>query len=216
MCAHYLSAQGFTGVGGGRFFINGVDTEDQRRRAAAHLSARSRAAAAVGLHARRQLQQDGRHQGADDRAARGAESGAAAVRPCERADLRAGQSEEQVHFAGNWRLRNLAPRCAPRAMARALAGHRHGCHVRRRRGRLQGERCDPAFENPRGPRRPRHAVRPLQAALGAENLFDQYPDANPAAVNGTGTAAFSNYSPFGRSGALPVQPCEHGLLMEPR
>jgi iron complex outermembrane recepter protein len=40
----------------------------------------------------------------------------------------------------------------------------------------------------------------LQAALGAENLFDQYPDSNPPSVNTTGTQAFSNYSPFGRSG----------------
>ena len=40
----------------------------------------------------------------------------------------------------------------------------------------------------------------LQAAVGAENLFDTYPDSNPPAVNPTGTAAFSNYSPFGRSG----------------
>ena len=40
----------------------------------------------------------------------------------------------------------------------------------------------------------------LQAALGAENLFDTYPDSNPPAVNSTGTAAFSNYSPFGRAG----------------
>jgi iron complex outermembrane recepter protein len=40
----------------------------------------------------------------------------------------------------------------------------------------------------------------LQGALGAENLFDTYPDSNPPAVNATGTAAFSNYSPFGRAG----------------
>ena len=37
-------------------------------------------------------------------------------------------------------------------------------------------------------------------ALGAENLFDQYPDPNPPVANPTGTTAFSNYSPFGRSG----------------
>jgi iron complex outermembrane receptor protein len=35
---------------------------------------------------------------------------------------------------------------------------------------------------------------------GAENLFDEYPDPTPPVVNATGTAAFSNYSPFGRSG----------------
>ena len=40
----------------------------------------------------------------------------------------------------------------------------------------------------------------LKLALGAENLFDVYPDPNPPAVNTTGTTAFSNYSPFGRSG----------------
>jgi iron complex outermembrane receptor protein len=40
----------------------------------------------------------------------------------------------------------------------------------------------------------------LNMALGAENLLDQYPDPNPSAVNTTGTASFSNYSPFGRAG----------------
>ncbi|WP_374579893.1 TonB-dependent receptor plug domain-containing protein [Pseudoduganella sp.] len=40
----------------------------------------------------------------------------------------------------------------------------------------------------------------LTAALGVENMFDQYPDAYPAALNGTGNAPYSNYSPFGRSG----------------
>lgn len=40
----------------------------------------------------------------------------------------------------------------------------------------------------------------LTAALGAENLFDQYPDPYPASLNSTGNAPFSNYSPFGRSG----------------
>ena len=37
-------------------------------------------------------------------------------------------------------------------------------------------------------------------AIGAENVLDSYPSENPAAVNATGTAAFSNYSPFGRAG----------------
>jgi iron complex outermembrane receptor protein len=43
-------------------------------------------------------------------------------------------------------------------------------------------------------------TRHLNLALGAENLFDEYPDPNPPTVNTTGTTAFSNYSPFGRSG----------------
>ncbi|MET0532800.1 MAG: hypothetical protein ABW171_01130 [Steroidobacter sp.] len=40
----------------------------------------------------------------------------------------------------------------------------------------------------------------LQVALGADNVTDEYPDKTPPAVNATGTTAFSNYSPFGRSG----------------
>jgi iron complex outermembrane receptor protein len=40
----------------------------------------------------------------------------------------------------------------------------------------------------------------IKVALGAENLFDVYPDANTPLVNTTGTSSFSNYSPFGRSG----------------
>jgi iron complex outermembrane receptor protein len=40
----------------------------------------------------------------------------------------------------------------------------------------------------------------VQFALGAENLFDQYPDANPATLNTTGSTSFSNFSPFGYNG----------------
>jgi iron complex outermembrane receptor protein len=40
----------------------------------------------------------------------------------------------------------------------------------------------------------------IKLSAGAENLFDQYPDANTPNINTTGTTSFSNYSPFGRSG----------------
>jgi iron complex outermembrane receptor protein len=40
----------------------------------------------------------------------------------------------------------------------------------------------------------------LRFALGAENLLDEYPDAFPVERNATGNAPFSNYSPFGRAG----------------
>ena len=40
----------------------------------------------------------------------------------------------------------------------------------------------------------------LQLALGADNILDEYPDASPIANNTTGNTPFSNYSPFGRSG----------------
>ena len=40
----------------------------------------------------------------------------------------------------------------------------------------------------------------MNLALGADNLFDTYPDSLPPLLNASGTTAFSNYSPFGRSG----------------
>jgi iron complex outermembrane receptor protein len=40
----------------------------------------------------------------------------------------------------------------------------------------------------------------VRAAFGADNLTDEYPDANTPNLNPTGTTSFSNYSPFGRSG----------------
>ena len=40
----------------------------------------------------------------------------------------------------------------------------------------------------------------IKFALGADNILDEYPDANPPALNGTGNTPFSNYAPFGRSG----------------
>lgn len=39
-------------------------------------------------------------------------------------------------------------------------------------------------------------------SAGAENLFDEYPDAYPNSRNTTGNTPFSNYAPFGRSGRL--------------
>ena len=47
----------------------------------------------------------------------------------------------------------------------------------------------------------RYALTPkLTLALGADNVFDQYPETLPPALNTTGNTPFSNYSPFGRSG----------------
>jgi iron complex outermembrane receptor protein len=39
-------------------------------------------------------------------------------------------------------------------------------------------------------------------AIGAENITDRYPDAYPINLNTTGNTPYTNYSPFGRSGRL--------------
>lgn len=40
----------------------------------------------------------------------------------------------------------------------------------------------------------------VRVAVGADNVFDEYPTKNPVALNTTSNTPFSNYSPFGRSG----------------
>jgi iron complex outermembrane receptor protein len=40
----------------------------------------------------------------------------------------------------------------------------------------------------------------VKFAIGADNVTDVYPDPLPPALNTTGATSFSNYSPFGRSG----------------
>lgn len=40
----------------------------------------------------------------------------------------------------------------------------------------------------------------VKFAVGADNVTDVYPDALPPSLNTTGATSFSNYSPFGRSG----------------
>jgi iron complex outermembrane receptor protein len=40
----------------------------------------------------------------------------------------------------------------------------------------------------------------IKLALGAENVFDEYPEPVPIALNSTGNAPYSNYAPYGRSG----------------
>jgi len=51
----------------------------------------------------------------------------------------------------------------------------------------------------------------LTLALGAENLFDAYPDAFPVSRNTTGNTSFSNYSPFGRSGRFLYARVNYGF-----
>jgi iron complex outermembrane receptor protein len=40
----------------------------------------------------------------------------------------------------------------------------------------------------------------IKLAVGADNVFDEYPDPHPPGLNTTGATSFSNLSPFGRSG----------------
>jgi len=54
-------------------------------------------------------------------------------------------------------------------------------------------------------------TRKLSLALGADNVFDRYPETLPPALNTTGNTPFSNYSPFGRSGRFVYMRANYGF-----
>jgi iron complex outermembrane receptor protein len=47
-----------------------------------------------------------------------------------------------------------------------------------------------------------HVSKRFTFAIGANNLFDVYPDKNNAAVNLSGISEYSSYSPFGFNGGF--------------
>jgi iron complex outermembrane receptor protein len=54
-------------------------------------------------------------------------------------------------------------------------------------------------------------TKSLNLALGADNLFDAYPETLPPALNTTGNTPFSNYAPFGRSGRFIYARASYGF-----
>lgn len=54
-------------------------------------------------------------------------------------------------------------------------------------------------------------TKQLHVAIGADNVFDVYPEPNPASLNTTGASAFSSYSPFGRSGRFVYARVKYGF-----
>jgi iron complex outermembrane receptor protein len=115
--------------------------------------------------------------------------------------LEQGQPKDKITASANWRLGGAG------ATLRAT-----------RYGKVLSPNVNPAADNSSPPSviaaldqrlsaktlvdlEGRYALtRQFTLALGAENLFDQYPDPVSPAVNPSGNAPFPNYSPFGRSG----------------
>ena len=90
----------------------------------------------------------------------------------------------------NWSLDRFGAHAARHALRR---GARSGHHGQRSTSTLGAETLvdlEARFD----------VTERIRFALGAENVFDEYPDAFPVARNTTGNTPFSNYSPFGRSG----------------
>ncbi|WP_229474437.1 TonB-dependent receptor plug domain-containing protein [Pseudoduganella lurida] len=186
---NFLEANGFPGVGGGRFFINGVDTTTKGVDVVVNYPWN------LGSAGRFDLTLAGNYT--DTEVTKVPQTAAlAALSPApvlfDRVNVltfEQGTPKTKYTASGTW---NLGP------WGTTLRATRYG--------KVLTPGTTAALDHTMSARtlvdlEGRFAIsKALSVALGAENLFDQYPDPYPAALNTTGNAPYTNYSPFGRSG----------------
>jgi iron complex outermembrane receptor protein len=186
---NYIAAQGFVGVGGGRFFINGVNTTTDGVDIVMNWPVNAGAAGRFDTTLAANFN-------STEVTKTPVTAQLAALNPApalfDRANIIAieeGQPRNKFSANLNWKLGPFG------ATARAT-----------RYGKTMTPGTTAAFDFPLAARtivdlEGRYALTPkLTLALGADNVFDQYPETLPPALNTTGNTPFSNYSPFGRSG----------------
>ncbi|QGZ41453.1 iron complex outermembrane receptor protein [Pseudoduganella flava] len=185
----YLTSHGFPGVGGGRFFINGVDTTTKGVDVVFNYPW------TLGAAGRFDLTVAGNYTNTEvTKVPTTAELAALSPAPVlfDRVNVltfEQGTPKTKFTASGTWSMGPFG------ATLRAT-----------RYGKVLTPGTTPALDHTMSAQtlvdlEGRYAItKALSLAIGAENLFDQYPDAYPAALNTTGNAPFTNYSPFGRSG----------------
>ncbi len=189
----FLTAQGFIGVGGGRFFINGVDTETEGVDVVISWPVATNGAGNF------DFMLVGNWNSTDVTAvpppseALGQIYAPAAPPPLfgrvNVLTFEDGTPQDKFAAVVNWNLGGL------------------GATLRATR---YGEALDPGTSAPLDFTLGSQTLIDLEArfefakrfkvAIGAENITDEYPDEFAVNRNGTGNTPFSNYSPFGRSG----------------
>lgn len=186
---NYITAQGFTGVGGGRFFINGVDTRTEGVDIVANYPLN------LGASGRFDFTLAGNVNHTDvTKVPTTAQLAALNPAPIlfDRVNvltLEKGQPKNKLTASVNWKLGQWG------VTARAT-----------RYGEVLSPGTTPAFDFVIHPHtladlEVRYAVTPkLNLALGADNVFDQYSETLPPSLNTTGNTPFANYTPFGTGG----------------
>jgi iron complex outermembrane receptor protein len=186
----YLTAQGFVGAGGGRFFINGVNTETQGVDLVASYSLPDMGIGDIDVTFGMNLSET------DVTAVPEIPVLSALPPPAPvlfgRANTLAfeqGTPADKETLSVDWSLGQFG------ATIRAISY-----------GEVIQPDNNPAFDHVMG----RNTILDIEArfnvndaltlSAGADNVFDEYPEPFPFALNSTGNTPFSNYSPYGYSG----------------
>ncbi|WP_413673188.1 TonB-dependent receptor plug domain-containing protein [Massilia cellulosiltytica] len=186
---NYIVSQGFIGVGGGRFFINGVDTKTEGVDIVASMPWNAGAAGRFDFT----LAGNFNHT---DVTKVPTTAQLAALNPApvlfDRVNvltLEKGQPKNKITASVNWKLNQWG------VTARAT-----------RYGEVLSPGTTEAFDFTLKAKtivdlEARYAfTRQFSLAVGADNLFDQYSETLPPALNTTSNTPFSNYTPFGNNG----------------
>lgn len=185
----YIASQGFIGVGGGRFFINGVDTTTKGVDVVINWAHNAGAAGRFDFTlAGNYTDTEVTKVPVTEQLSNLSPSPVLFDR-VNVLSLEKGQPKNKISANVNWKLGPWG------ATLRAT-----------RYGEVLSPGTTAAFDFELGAKtvvdlEGRFAVTPkLTLALGADNVFDQYPETLPPAINTTSNMPFSTYAPFGRSG----------------
>ncbi|MFL6674565.1 MAG: TonB-dependent receptor plug domain-containing protein [Massilia sp.] len=197
----YIKSQGFVGISGGRFFINGVDTKNEGVDMVVNWPVNAGTAGKFDFTVAGNV-----NRAEVTKVPTTAQlSALPGVAPSlfDRVNvltLEQGQPKNKVSANMNWKLGQMG------ATLRAT-----------RYGKVLSPGTTPAFDLIIGAKtvvdlEARYAVTPkLNLALGADNLFDTYPKTLSPALNTTGNTPFSTYSPFGFSGRFVYARATYGF-----
>jgi len=186
---NYLISQGFVGIGGGRFFINGVDTTTKGVDIVANYKLRTDAAGEFNFTAAANFN-------STDVTKVPTTAQLSALNPApvlfDRVNVltfEEGTPDSKLSGSVDWQMGPFG------ATVRAT---RYGSVLSPGTTAAQDLTLDSATLLDLEARW--NVTEQVRVTLGADNVFDEYPTKTPAALNTTSNTPFSNYSPFGRSG----------------
>jgi iron complex outermembrane receptor protein len=186
---NYIASQGFIGVGGGRFFINGVDTTTKGVDIVLSMPYNAGDAGKLDFTLAANFTDTKVTKTPTTTQLSSLSPAPVLFDRLNVLSLEKGQPKNKVSANVNWRLGQWG------ATLRAT-----------RYGEVLSPGTTAAFDFEMGAKTTvdlegRLAVTPkLTLALGADNVFDQYPETQPPSINTTGNTPFSSYAPFGRAG----------------
>jgi iron complex outermembrane receptor protein len=197
---NYIKSQGFVGISGGRFFINGVNTKNQGIDVVVNWPVNAGSAGKFDFTVAGNV-----NRTEVTKVPTTAQLSALSPAPSlfgrvNVLTLEKGQPKNKLTANMNWKLGQWG------ATVRAT-----------RYGEVMSPGTTAAFDFTMAAKtvvdlEARYAVTPkLNLALGADNLFDTYPKTQSPALNTTGNTPFSTFSPFGFSGRFVYARATYGF-----